>query len=413
MRLSTSLFESRKEVSKDLTTQSEVLLNRANLTYQVSSGLHIYSPLLVRVIKKAIRIVDEEMEAIGAAEVSMPILQPRSLWEQSGRWETYRDSGTMFILEDRKGTEYCLAPTGEEVAMYLARQVIRSYKQLPVCLYQIGEKFRDELRPRFGLMRGREFVMKDAYSFHDSSESCEEMYEAMRAAYRRIFDRFGLTFTTVAAHSGEMGGRISEEFHVLAESGEDDLLHCSSCSYGVNVEKVEQSEVCERCGASGLERHRGIEVGHIFQLGEHYSSTLEATFQDASGKNKTMHMGSYGIGISRAVAAIIEQNHDEHGIKWPSEVTPYGTIIIPASHKKSDLMKAATELYEQLLAAGEDVLFDDRTDSLGSKLYDAELIGIPRMIIVGRSWQQDQTFEVKLRESDETTFQTMPSLLLG
>jgi len=548
MRLSQLPLTTLKEVPADAEIISHQLMLRAGLVRRLSSGLFTWMPLGLRVLRKVERIVREEMDRAGALEILMPAVQPAELWQETGRWDVYGD--LLLRIRDRHDRDYCFAPTAEEVVTEVARRELRSYRQLPVNYYQINTKFRDEIRPRFGVMRAREFIMKDAYSFHLDQASLEATYDAMAEAYARIFTRLGLRFRKVDAHGGEIGGSRSQEFHVLAESGEDRIAWCEGDSFAANVEmapaappaaarpagrqalnrvatpgvrsidevttflqvgadqclktlvvegtdgglvalllrgdhelnplKAERAPGVARplrlaspervlaatgapvgaigpvnlplpmvadhsalvladfvCGANVADAHltgvnwerdlplpaamdlrnvetgdpspggggaltmaRGIEVGHIFQLGDKYSQSMHAVVLDQDGKERVMTMGCYGIGVSRIVGAAIEQNHDANGILWPEPMSPFDVILIEINPKKSEpVTAAAAKLYKDLQAAGFDVLFDDRDARPGVKFADADLVGIPHRLVVGERGARDGRAEYRHRQS--------------
>jgi prolyl-tRNA synthetase len=544
------LMPTLREVPSDAEVISHQLMLRAGLIQKVAAGIYNYLPLGYRIIRKIEHIIRREMNRAGAQEALMPFAVPSELWRESGRWEKY--GRELLRFQDRKGADYCLGPTHEEVITSIARAFLRSYKQLPQNLYQIQDKFRDEIRPRFGLMRGREFIMKDAYSFHDSLESLDAEYQNMRAAYCRIFEACGLKYKVVEADSGNIGGSASQEFMVLAENGEDALLSCAACAYSANVEaarsmpekqraaaggqlkeiatpdqktieevaaflqiapekliktlvyyyKVGEKEdyvlallrgdhqlneiklknylradivllaedsvvekitgappgfcgpvglrniriiadeclrdlrggaagankkdahllnveagrdfkldevadlrqaaagdKCPRCGAP-LKAIRGIEVGHIFKLGSKYSEAMNAVYLDQNGDSKPFIMGCYGIGLGRTAAAAVEQHFDERGIVWPAALAPYHCVVIPANLKDPELLKAAEKIYQELLAAGVEVLLDDRDERIGVKLNDMELIGISSRLVLGKMLAAGQV-EFRLRGASD------------
>jgi len=550
MRLTKLPFNTFKEAPADAEVISHQLMLRAGIIRRLASGLYTWLPMGLRVLHKVERIIREEMNRADALELVMPVVQPAELWKESGRWDEY---GTELLrLADRHKRSFCLGPTHEEVITDIARTELKSYRQLPVNYYQIQTKFRDEIRPRFGVMRAREFTMKDAYSFHLDETSLQEGYLTMRDAYSQIFTRLQLDFRIVQADPGAIGGNRSEEFHVLADSGEDAIAYCEADGYAANVETVAlQPPVAERpapgadselvhtpnvrsidelsahlkveptqclkmllvagadtpavglllsgphelnrlkaealpevarplrmlnatqveaatgcepgfagpigvdvpliadqdaalladfiCGANQKDHHyrgvnwdrdvtlpqvadlrnavagdaspsgggvlritRGIEVGHIFQLGSKYSDAMNATVLDKDGKACTMQMGCYGIGVTRVVAAAIEQNHDDNGIVWPEAIAPFDVVVIPINMDKSYRVKEATdELYAQLEAAGTEVLLDDRSQRPGFKFADADLLGIPhRIVITEKGWDQGQV-EYKRRGAAE------------
>lgn len=550
MRASQLLLATLKETPNDAQIVSHQLMLRAGMVRSLGSGLYTWLPLGLKVVRKIEQLVREEMNKAGAQEVLMPGVQPAELWQESGRWEEYGKE--LLRLKDRHGRDFCLGPTHEEVITDLARKELRSYKQLPTNFYQIQTKFRDEIRPRFGVMRAREFIMKDAYSFHLSQECLETTYNAMYEAYTQIFTRMGLNFRSVLADNGSIGGSGSHEFHVLAASGEDAIVFSNSSNYAANLEKAtalapegpapapaeemrlvdtpqvktiqdlvegfsleiektlktlivkledaslvalvlrgdhelneikaanllgisgelefaSDAEIEAAIGASPgslgpvnlelpcyvdlsaavvsdfavganknnqhlfgvnwerdvalpkiadlrqvvegdlspdgqgtLEIKRGIEVGHIFQLGTQYSANLNATVLNEQGKDQVLTMGCYGIGITRLVAAAIEQNHDEHGIIWPAAIAPYQVALIPMNATKSELVKTTSEeIYQQLLAAGVEVLLDDRDERPGVKFADLELIGIPHRFVLGERSLKNGEIEYKNRATGE------------
>ncbi len=552
MRTSQFLIATQKETPADAEVISHQLMLRAGLIRKLAAGLYTWLPLGLRVLRKVEAIVREEMDASGAQEVSMPVVQPAELWQESGRWEQYGPE--LLRIHDRHQREFCLGPTHEEVITSLVRDEVKSYKQLPLNLYQIQTKVRDEIRPRFGIMRSREFLMKDAYSFHTDQASLEETYQLMFATYSTIFARLGLEFRPVIADTGSIGGSGSHEFHVLASSGEDAIAFSDSSDYAANVEMAEAlapteeraapaselqkiatpgirtieqladflsenpadsvktlvvegeqegtlvalvlrgdhqlnaikaekvpgvarplqmaSEervraVCNAgfgslgpvglnipvivdrsaaqladfaCGANEDDQHftgvnwlrdcpleqvadlrdvvagdpspdgrgqlqitRGIEVGHIFQLGTKYSEAMSAKVLNENGQNITVTMGCYGIGVSRIVAAAIEQNHDADGILWPEAMAPFQLAIVPLNlHKSAAVADCAEELYQQLRAAGVDVLLDDRNERPGVKFADMELIGIPHRVVIGDRALADGNLEYKNRRGTES-----------
>lgn len=550
MRYSRAFIPTLKEVPKDATMPSHVLMLRAGYARMVGAGIYELLPLGTRVLHKIESIIREEMDAAGAQELLMPTLLPSEYFKETGRWDLY--GPTLLRLEDRKGGAYHLAPTHEEIVTDLVRREVKSYRQLPFNLYQIQLKHRDEPRPRAGLLRGREFIMKDAYSFDVSEEAAMESYALMRETYRRIFERLGLEYRIVEADSGAIGGKQSAEFQVLAQTGEDWIVACNVCDYAANVEvarpgrakppprslaspaplqKVETPDtrsieevvaffggettaadtlksllyvageevvmaivrgdheinelrlarhlaageavlasdaavkqatgteigfvgpvgfqgriiadpdavavvnaiagagetpyhyknvnhgrdfraevVSIRQATSGdpcpngdgeLELYRGIEGGHIFVLGTHYTEKMNATFLDEAGRSHPIVMGCYGIGVSRLIAAIIEQHHDEQGIRWPVRVAPYQVVITPIGKDEAPLTKAA-EIYEALKGEGVEVLLDDRPERPGVKFKDADLLGIPIRITVGTRGLEQGTVEIKKRVEDES-----------
>ena len=536
-----------REIPSDAVVVSHQYMLKAGMMRKVSNGLYAFLPLALRSIRKVEGIVREEMNAIGSQEILMPITQPAEIWKQSERWDVYGEE--MFKLNDRHGHEYCLGPTHEELVTVLAKMDTSSYKQLPVSLYQIQNKYRDEKRPRFGLMRSREFIMKDAYTFDMDEEGLDRQYHLMYDAYTRIFTRCGLHFRPVVADSGAIGGSGSHEFEVIADSGEADIVYCKDCDFAANIEAVEPKalsssvhndkakEIVETpgqhtiqmvcnflhvpvvcsvkavvyklddtvvlalvrgdhevnevrlqnlfnavnvglasdedlkrcgliagyispiglkkadnfeiivdttvmemedacCGANAVDKHyvhvnpkrdfgdvrvetirlitaedccpkcggmielkKGIEVGQVFKLGTKYSEKLGCTYLDRDGKTHPMVMGCYGIGITRTVAASIEQNHDKDGIIWPVAIAPYEVVIVPANNKDEGVMNAARHLYDEMEDCRDEVILDDRDERAGIKFKDADLIGYPIRVTIGKKWKESGLVEVRLRRS--------------
>lgn len=547
------LIPTLKEDPADAEVVSHKLLVRAGFIRQVSRGVYDYFPLALRVIRKIEQIVREEMNRAGAQELLMPITAPAELWQESGRWEMYGKE--LLRFKDRNERDFCLGPTHEEIVTDLVRRSVRSYRELPFNLYQIQTKFRDEPRPRFGLMRGREFIMKDAYSFHTDVEDCRREYDNMYQTYKRIFSRCGLRFRPVEADTGTIGGSQSHEFQVLAESGEDAIVSCNTCDYAANVEKAEvktarptgrdiaevspklekvstpgkksvaevaeylklpsenfiktlvyrtdsgefvavlargdhevnelklktvlgcreialadeasvasaigvapgflgpiglklrvladlsvhgmraavtganepnahfinvdqerdftptvfadlrlaiAGDPCPRCEHGRLEAHRGIEVGQVFYLGTKYSVAMGATYLDAEGRERPIEMGCYGIGVSRLVAAAIEQNHDANGIIWPFSVAPFHVLLLPINYKDQSIREATDNLYGELQKHGVEVLLDDRDERPGVKFKDADLVGIPLRVTIGAKGLEKGCLELRLRRDGKT-----------
>ncbi|MDF1579460.1 MAG: proline--tRNA ligase [Desulfuromonadales bacterium] len=545
MRYTEYLLNTLKETPADAEVISHQLMLRTGMIRKVAAGIYSYLPFGLRAVRKVEQIVREEMDRAGAIELLMPMVTPADLWSESGRWEQYGKE--LLRLKDRKDTEFCLGPTHEEVITDIVRREVKSYRQVPLNLYQIQTKFRDEIRPRFGLMRGREFIMKDAYSFDVDEAGADIAYDKMYQAYRRIFERCGLKFRAVEADTGNIGGSASHEFMVLAESGEDAIVSCDSCEYAANVEKAEilftagatplathpltevstpaqrsiadvasflkiaQSQLvktlivktdsdetlavllrgdhelneiklcrvlgcnevlmaddatvtqvtgapvgfagpvglklrviadhavsamadfvvganavdthytgvnngrdfavatfadlrqaeagdrCPRCDGGTFESWRGIEVGHVFKLGHKYSRALNAVVLDADGKERTLFMGCYGIGIGRSVAAAIEQNHDENGIIWPLPIAPFQVMITMLNPKDDAVRQTSEQLYTDLRSAGIEVLLDDRDERPGSKFKDADLLGIPLRVTVGGRGIKEGALELQVR----------------
>jgi len=403
----------QKNNPSDAEIISHKLMIKAGLIRQQSSGQYSFLPVGYRVLKKIENIIREEMNAIGSAEILMPSVQPSELWEESGRWETY--GLELLRLKDRHQRDYCLGPTFEEVITDLVRKDLNSYKQLPINMYQISSKFRDEIRPRFGIMRAREFIMKDAYSFHLNQECLDEWYENYKKAYNKIFTRLQLEYTMVDADSGNIGGSKSNEFHVIADTGEDDLL-IDQDGIGVNYEiaktKYNSDDIKKIIKENNLVHKKGIEVGHIFKLGDKYSKSMKLSIADAESKLCNIEMGCYGIGVSRIIAAAIEQNHDDKGIVWPETIAPFNIVIIEIDgHKNESVRLYSSELYEGLSAKGVEVILDDRNSKLGNKLNDWELIGVPNMAIVGKSEAENKSVTFKKRGQGDKSSLSIEDLI--
>ena len=398
-----------KDTPQDAEVISHQLMLRSGMIRRVTSGIYTWLPIGLKVLRKVEHIVREEMNASGAQEVLMPMVQPKELWKETQRWE--KMGPELLRIQDRHERDFCLGPTHEEVITDLIRNNVKSYKELPLNLYQIQTKFRDEVRPRYGVMRGREFLMKDSYSFNLDEDSLNESYVLMKEAYKKILDRLGLQFKIVKADSGAIGGDASEEFHVLAENGEDTIAISDSSDFAINTELLlEEGEDIESLqgkpspdGEGIIEIKKGIEVGHIFQLGKVYTDAMKANVLDNEGKAQNLYMGCYGIGVSRLVAAAIEQNNDDKGIIWPEAMTPFEVNIIAIGFDKDEkIAKASTDFYSKLSSMGYEVMLDDRKDGYGTKMKDAELIGIPINVIIGKQYLQNGEIELKHRDGQSS-----------
>ena len=381
MKQSMFYIPTLKESPKDAEAKSHALMIRSGMIKQTAAGVYTYLPLGLKVLKKIEAIVREEHHALGCSEVLMPALQPKDLWEESGRWSVYGPE--LMRLKDRKDREFCLGPTHEEVITALVRDYLISYKKLPAALYQIQTKYRDEMRPRFGLMRGREFIMKDLYTFHADEASLNQWYEDVKAMYTRIFERCGLETKIVASTTGEIGGLEAHEFMVMSEVGEDTVLYCENSSEAYNIEATTKrpGDPCE--GGGVVRSAEGIEVGNTFKIGTKYSSSMNAFFQTNDGQRQPILMASYGIGISRTLMAVVEQHATDKGLIWPKALSPFDIHLIPLNDIDSDI----DALY-QSLSKDYDVLIDDRDERPGVKFNDAELIGIPIKVICGRGFSE-------------------------
>ncbi|MDD5622339.1 MAG: proline--tRNA ligase [Actinomycetota bacterium] len=400
MKFSEFFIPTLKEEPGEAEISSHALSLRAGLIRKIASGIYSFLPLGLRVLRKIEEIVRQEMDNAGAIELFLPVLQPSDLWEKSGRWKEYGPE--MFRLKDRNKRDFCLGPTHEELITYLAYLDLKSYKDLPVNLYQIQVKFRDEMRPRYGLLRAREFIMKDSYSFCRNDDSLDIIYKKMYNAYCRILERIGLRYRVVEADTGLIGGSSSHEFIILAENGEDKLVFCPECGYSANLEVSGSSPgggsgSCVNCGKN-LKTEKGIEIGHIFKLGSKYSDRLDARFVDVDGKQKPLIMGCYGIGITRMLAAAIEQMHDSKGIVWPVSIAPFAVNLIVTTGKNEEFLKAGDLVYRILTGLDVEVLYDDREVNAGIKFKDSDLIGIPIRFILGRKFLDNKLIDVEYRK---------------
>ena len=399
MKQSMMFIPTLREVPSDAEIRSHQFLLRAGFIKQVAAGVYTYLPLAKRSLHHIETIIREELNAIDGNELLMPALQPKELWDETGRWSVY--GSELMRLTDRNSREFALGPTHEEVITDVVRDYLNSYKKLPLTVYQIQTKFRDEARPRFGLMRGREFIMKDAYSFHANQESLDKTYDKFVQAYTNIFNRCGLKFRMGEADSGQIGGSQSAEFMALAEVGEDTIVYSTTGSFAANIEVADLPVGAPSPDGVGVVDHaKGIEVGHVFKLGTKYSESMNAVFLDENQKKQPIIMGCYGIGVSRVMMAVIEQNNDENGMIWPKSIAPFDIHVIPVDVKKAEQLDAATKIYEDLKAVGFEVLLDDRKERAGVKFSDADLIGLPIRVTVGRGIS-DGLVEIKVRQTGE------------
>ena len=410
MLFSKLLLPTLKEAPQEAEVVSHQLMLRAGMIRKVASGIYTWLPLGLKVLKKIENIVREEMDASGAQEVFMPMVQPKELWAETSRWE--KMGPELLRIKDRHERDFCLGPTHEEVITDIIRTNVKSYKELPLNIYQIQTKFRDEVRPRYGIMRGREFLMKDAYSFNIDEESLQETYLIMRETYKKVLERIGLEYKISAADSGAIGGDSSEEFHVLADNGEDTIAVSDSSEFAINSELLlKEGENINSLegepspdGNGTIQIKKGIEVGHIFKLGKLYAKSMKANVLNAEGKASTLYMGCYGIGVSRLVAAAIEQNFDEKGIIWPHSIAPFDINIISIGHNKDqEITTASIKLYEELTKMNYSVLLDDRKDGYGTKIKDSELIGIPLNIVIGKNYLENKEVELIGRNGETSS----------
>lgn len=406
MRYSTLFGKTRKTVPHDEESANAIFLIRAGYIEKMMAGVYSYLPLGLRVLNKIKDIVRQEMDAIGGQELLMPALQSKDLWRETGRWNELQDIMLQFKI---RGKELGLATTHEEPIVHIVRQHVSSYKDLPLYLYQIQDKFRNEPRAKAGLLRGREFSMKDLYSFHRTKEDLENFYDKAAEAYQKIFQRCGLEAIVTEASGGAFTKEFSHEFQVITSSGEDTIFFCPACDWCQNKEiaKVKKGGKCPSCGKK-IEEHRSIEVGNIFKLGTKYSHDMDLVYTDEDGKKKEVIMGCYGIGPSRVMGAVVEVHHDERGIIWPKSVAPYLAHIVSIGSKdestNSEIQNAAANLHDQLEEAGIEALWDDRGDaSAGEKLNDADLLGLPLRLVVSEKTLKDNAVEMKLRSEKEAS----------
>ncbi|MEI7742015.1 MAG: aminoacyl--tRNA ligase-related protein [bacterium] len=414
MRLSTLFPKPSKNAAADLDSANARYLTQAGFVDQEMAGVYTWLPLGLAVLRKVEQIVREEMNALDSQEIFMPSLQPKEYWEKTHRWEGV---DILFKLKSQTEKEYALGCTHEEVVTPLAQKFTKSYKELPFSLYQINTKFRDELRAKAGVLRGREFRMKDMYSFHTTEESLREFYSCALKAYVKAFSRCGLQVKVVQASGGIFTENMSHEFQALTEAGEDLLVACEKCEFGQNSEiaTMKEGEKCPQCGAK-LIKAKGSEVGNIFNLGTKYSDSFDFNFTDEKGESKRVLMGCYGIGTSRLVGAIVEASHDDKGMIWPKSVAPalVHMCALPAKTPEAtaQVWSAATELYEDLRGAGIEVLFDDRTEArAGEKFADADLIGIPLRLVISEKTLDANSIEWKERTASESKMVTLENIV--
>ena len=425
MKLSNYFLPVLKETPADAEIISHKYMLRAGMISQSSSGIYSWLPLGLKVLKKIENIVREEQDAVGVNEILMPTIQPADIWKESGRYDDYGKE--MLRINDRQDREMLYGPTNEEQVADIFRRSVKSYKELPILLYHIQWKFRDELRPRFGVMRGREFLMKDAYSFDLDEASSRVSYNKFFVCYLKTFERLGLKAIPMAAETGPIGGDMSHEFVIISETGESDIFYDKRILDLINVDKeLDYSEDLSPIVKSYQEFYaaaddkylkddfelkvpseyrnntKGIEVGHIFNFSTKYSKPMKANVLNSNGKTVPVHMGSYGIGISRLVGAIIESSHDERGIIWPEAVAPFSVGLINLKTKDQDACSICDDIYNNFLQRGIEVLYDNKDDSPGAKFSRMDLIGVPTQIIFGNNSLKDQLIEIKIRKSGQT-----------
>jgi len=398
--------EPEKTASKEVDSVNHQLLVQAGFVRQLMAGVYSYLPLGLRVLRKISQIVREEMDNIGGEEVLMPMLHPAEIWKKSGGWDSV---DVLFKLQSRTKKEYALGQSQEEVVTPLMKEFIHSYKDLPKATYHIQWKFRDELRSKSGILRGREFLMKDMYSWHESQEDFEKYYETVKQAYLKIFKRLGLTAKVTEASGGAFTEKISYEFEVLTEAGEAHILYCENCDYCVNVDdisKYKEGDNCPKCTDQKLKLAKAAEVGNVFDLGQKYPKAFEMSVIDKEGKSIFPIMGCYGIGISRTMGVIVEKFHDDKGILWPREIAPFAVSLIELQQPDK-----AKEIYELLTKSNIEVLWDDREASAGEKFADADLIGCPARVVVSKRSLDQGGVELKFRHEKDSRVVSIDDLI--
>ncbi len=395
MKQSKLLAKTKKTISKDIAAISHKYLIQGDFIEQSISGVYRFLPLGFRVLKNIERVIREEMNNLGAQEIFLPTFQDKRLWEETDRWDNF--DPPLFKLKDRHNKELALAPTHEEEMVDIARKRVESYQDLPFSLFQIQNKFRNEIRSTGGLLRTREFMMKDLYDFQLDKKGSFDFYKKVKKAYLKIFKRCGLKVVCVEASSGSIGGSLCHEFMLLSKIGEDKISVCKKCNYAANIEVVKDAKKCAHCRGL-LETKESIELGHIFYLGTKYSKAMNLYYQDKNGKEKLVSMGCYGIGLGRLMAGIVETHNDKDGIIWPKEITPFDIHLI-AVENINNVVKASNKLYKDLEEVGIEVLYDDRENrSAGEKFVDCDLIGIPTRIVVSEKTLKKNCVEIKKRK---------------
>lgn len=405
MRFLNLLSKPDKQIPADSDSINARLLVQAGFVRQEMAGVYSWLPLGLRVLIKIESIIREELDSLGAQEILMPALQPKKNWVKTGRWDSLN---VLFKVSSQTKKEYALGPTHEEIVTPLIGSYLHSYKDLPLSVYQIQTKFRDELRAKSGVLRGREFSMKDMYSFHASQDDLDRYYELVKQSYFKIFSRCGLDAKIVEASGGSFSKKISHEFHVITPAGEDDIIACSKCNFAQNMEitTLNETTVCSKCG-SKLEAVKGVEIGNIFQLDTKFTDVFDVKFTDADGSRKLAIMGCYGIGVTRLVGAVVEARHDARGMIWPKSIAPYDVHLMSLSSKNPEkqerIQSISQDIYENCAKHGLSVLFDDRIDtSVGVKFADADLIGIPTRILVSQKSLDQGGVEVRERGEEKT-----------
>jgi prolyl-tRNA synthetase len=400
MRQSKLFTKTNKQAPKDEATLNAQILIKGGFVYKVMAGVYAYLPFGLRVLNKIRDVIREEMDTIGGQEILMPSLHPASIWKKTGGWDNI---DILFKIKSRTGRDYALGQSHEEIVTPLVKEMIQSYKDLPLSVYQIHWKFRDELRAKSGILRGREFEMKDMYSFHESQEDFEKFYEKVKQAYLRAYKKIGLVAKATESSGGTFSEKVSYEFMVLTDAGEDDILYCPSCEFCVNVNIAKQKEetVCPKCGEDKLKKARASEVGNVFDLGKKYAKDFNLTYTDRDGNQAYPVMGCYGWGTTRTMGVLVEKFHDDKGIIWPEIVAPYKVHLIALGADKK-IKEAAEEVYKKLVDNKIETLYDDRDEkSAGEKFADADLIGIPYRLVVSEKTVDKNSVEMKKRDSDK------------
>jgi len=399
MKQSKLFTKTTKNIPKDELTLNAQLLVKAGFVYKVMAGVYAYLPLGLRVLNKIRGVIREEMDKIGGQEILMPSLHPAENWKKTGGWDSIN---ILFKVKSRTDKDYALGQSHEEIVTPLVKEMIQSYKDLPLAVYQIHWKFRDELRAKSGLLRGREFEMKDMYSFHESQEDFEKFYEVVKQAYLASYQRLGLVAKATEASGGAFTEKFSYEFMVLTDAGEDDILYCPSCEFCVNlgIAKDKDKGNCPNCKKDKLKKSRASEVGNVFDLGQKYSKDFDLTYTDKKGKKKHPFMGCYGWGTTRTMGVLVEKFHDEKGMLWPEIVAPFKVHLIGLSENKK-VKEKADEVYKDLNKQGVEVLYDDRDKSAGEKFAEADLIGIPIRLVVSEKTLAEEAVEIKRRDREK------------
>ena len=410
MKYSKLFSKTLKSAPANADTVNHKLLVQAGYVRQVMAGVYTYTPLGIRVLNKISNIIREEMNAIGGQEVLMPLLHPSSIWKQTGGWDKI---DVLFKVKSRTGRDYALAQSNEETVTPLVKECIHSERDLPLAVYHINSKFRDELRSKSGILRGREFLMKDMYSWHATQEDFDRFYQIVKEAYFRVFNRLGLSAKATEASGGAFTEKVSYEFEVLSEAGEAHILHCPSCNWCVNSDDItayKEGQECHKCGKAKLESAKAAELGNVFDLGTKYTKAFDISINNANGEKIYPIMGCYGIGISRTMGVLVETFHDERGIIWPESVAPFKVHLISLVGKNGEVAKRADEVYTQLTLAGIEVLYDERDSAgAGAKLADADLLGIPYRVVV--SEKTGDAVELKKRSEKESKLISTEELL--